>query len=70
MSKIYINGKKVDNSTITIDGVDSNDYPDFCDAFVDYAEFEDGTELQTHELEILTDSYNEIVNELSIQKFL
>lgn len=70
MNKIYIGGKKVDNSTIEIDGIDKNDYPDFCDAFVDYAKFDDGTELQFHELDIITDKHNEIVNELAYQKFL
>lgn len=28
---------KIDN--IEIDGIDTNDYPDFCDAFISYAEY-------------------------------
>ena len=45
----------VDYRSIEIDGVDSNDYPDFVDAYVAYAEFEDGTPLSEEELYQLTD---------------
>ena len=45
----------VDYGSIEIDGVDSNDYPDFVDAYVAYAEFEDGTPLSEEELYQLTD---------------
>ncbi len=39
---------------VEVDGIDMNDYPDFCDAYIDYAEI-DGVEL--------TDEQYEEVNE-------
>jgi hypothetical protein len=45
----------VNYGSIEIDGVDSDDYPDFVDAYVISAEFEDGTPLSEEELEQLTD---------------
>ena len=45
----------VNYGSIEIDGVDSNDYPDFVDAYVISAEFEDGTPLSEEELDQLTD---------------
>ena len=38
------------------DGIDHNDYPDYCDAFCVYAEFEDGTPLSEEALDELNDS--------------
>ena len=34
-----------------IDGIDLKDYPDFCDAYLSYAEDENGNELTDKELE-------------------
>jgi hypothetical protein len=56
-----LKGRKIINWEI--DGVDTADYPDFCDAYFSYAEFEDGTELTDDELETLTDAYPEVINE-------
>jgi len=38
------------------EGIDHKDYPDYCDAFCVYAEFEDGTPLTELELDELNDS--------------
>ena len=35
------------------DGIDHGDYPDFCDAFITYAEHEDGTPLTDEEIEAI-----------------
>lgn len=35
---------------LKIDGIDLDDYPDFCDAYASYAEWEDGTPLTDEEL--------------------
>lgn len=40
---------------VIVDGIDSNDYPHFCDAFISYAEHEDGTELTEEELELINE---------------
>jgi len=36
-----------------LEGVDTRDYPDFCDAFVSWAEWDDGQELTEAELDEL-----------------
>ena len=48
-----LNGKKVIN--IELDGLHKWDAPDYCDAFVAFACWEDGTPLTNAELESLTD---------------
>ena len=44
--------KLIDN--IEVDGIDTKDYPDFCDAFIAYAEY-DGREMTDEELEEIND---------------
>ena len=39
-------------SDVEVDGIDTADYPDFCDAFISYAEYE-GREMTDKELDIL-----------------
>ena len=56
---------KVDRSTIEIDGVDKSDYPDFSDAYISYAEWEDGTALTHAELDAFTDDNSDLVHELA-----
>lgn len=48
--EISFNGKPVDVRSIEIDGIDPEDYPDFVDAYITYAEYEDGTPLTDEEL--------------------
>ena len=40
--KIIINDKEVDPGSIVIAGIDPRDYPDFADAYVEYAETVNG----------------------------
>jgi hypothetical protein len=63
---MQLNGKLVKNAEV--DGLDSNDYPDFCDAFFSYAEYEDGTPLSDEELEQLGDENGEMINQLALDK--
>ena len=65
MNIIRISGKLVDESSIEIDGVDTHDYPDFCDAFFTEAKFEDGTELTDSELEELQHQQGELLNNMA-----
>ena len=58
---MQLRGREIKNWEI--DGVDSSDYPDFCDAYFSYAEYEDGTPLDEVELEVLTYNYSDVVNE-------
>jgi hypothetical protein len=65
MAQIKINGKVVDQSSIEIDGVDTKDYPDFCDAYFVSAEFDDGEELTEEWLEKLQLEHGELLNNLA-----
>lgn len=47
-----------------IDDLNHGDYPDYCDAFVSYAEHEDGTPLTDEELDTLNDEHRDIVHQL------
>ena len=49
-------------TNVVIDGVDYRDYPDYCDAFIDSADY-DGEEMTDKELDLLNDDY-ELVREL------
>ena len=46
---------------IMIGGIDMNDYPDFCDAYVEEASFKDGTPLTDEQL----DAFNELDETMS-----
>jgi hypothetical protein len=67
---VEFNGKPVDINSIEIDGIDMNDYPDFVDAYITYAEYEDGTPLTDEELhDFEAESYG-LVGELIHDKQL
>lgn len=67
MNAPTLNGRMVKN--IEIDGVDRDDYPDFCDAFFSYAEYEDGTPLSDDELETLGDENPDLINSMSADHY-
>ena len=65
-NKVTLNGREVDPQSINIEGVDRQDYPDFCDAFISEAVWmNDGTALNDEELEQLTNEQGELVNEMA-----
>jgi hypothetical protein len=64
---MQLNGRKIKN--VEVDGVDSDDYPDFCDAFFSYAEYEDGTPLSDNELEQLEEEFGDHINLLAAEKY-
>ncbi len=47
-----MNYKKIDN--IEVDGIDTNDYPDFCDAFIASADY-DGKPMTDEQLDELNE---------------
>lgn len=53
MAQSIINGKEVDLKSLVFDGIDYEDAPDFCDAYISNAQFKDGSELSLEELELL-----------------
>ena len=58
-----LNGKKVID--LEIDGVDSGDYPDFCNAYFSSGCYEDGTPLKDDELNKLTDLAGDVLWEMA-----
>jgi hypothetical protein len=65
--KTLINNKEVDFNSIEFDGIDMNDYPDFSDAYISAAGFQDGTELTVDELELLQEELYYDMNEMIIK---
>jgi predicted NAD/FAD-binding protein len=65
-----LNGRAIAINSLEVDGVDSTDYPDFCDAYFSYGEYEDGTELTDDELEQLTRACPEMVNEMAYESLV
>lgn len=53
-----LNTSLIDNIDVT--GVDGRDYPDFCDAYIDGADY-DGVEMTDEQLECLNDDYPDFV---------
>ena len=66
--QIIINEKEVDLGSIVIDGIDPRDYPDFADAYVEYAESVNGYGLTEAECELLQDKYSDIIYDLIIDQ--
>jgi hypothetical protein len=50
-------------SNLEFDGIDHNDYPDFCDAFISYGEYDDRV-LTDEEIELLNEDGNFVYDRL------
>lgn len=64
------NGKNIKKESIEIEDVNMNDYPDFCDAYIVSAEYEDGTKLTNDEVDQFFDENYYLTNELIHEKTL
>ena len=51
---MVITKQVVDYSTLEVDGIDTRDYPDFCDAFFLSGQYTDGTDIPDEVLDELT----------------
>ncbi len=60
---ITLEGKEVDTDTLEVDGIDTKDYPDFCDAYFSKGFFVDGTELTGDQLDQLGEHHREYLHE-------
>jgi hypothetical protein len=60
-----ITQKDINWKTAVVDNVVWGDYPDFCDAELDYAERLDGTPLTEDELDYAAHEFGEVMNELA-----
>jgi hypothetical protein len=67
---VTLDGKPVDVGSIEIEDIDTADYPDFTDAYITYAEFEDGTPLTEDELIKFEEQNYGIVGELIFDRQL
>jgi hypothetical protein len=68
MKSLYTLGNKIiEQESLEVEGVFLWDYPDFCDAFFSYGLDINGTKLNDEELDLLTEKYSELVNELSLK---
>ena len=54
---------KLNYNSIEIEGIDTSDYPDFCDAYISYAEFENGIQLDDDQLDVLNEDSDLVYNE-------
>lgn len=70
MTKMHLNGRPVDYTSLRVEGVCSADYPDFCDAYWDYGTYEDGTELTCEELEQLVSDYPGELNQDAFEAYI
>ena len=56
---------------LEVDGVDSRDYPSFCDAYFSYGIWiETGIELTEDELDELGETYADYLNEMAYESLL
>lgn len=53
--KVKLETIGIDKSSLDVDGVDWNDYPDFVDAYIASAQWNDGSDLTDDELDKLND---------------
>lgn len=60
--------RRINYSSIELSDVYPNDYPDFADAYIEYAEYEDGTPLDDAELDKLNDN-RELVYDMVMQHY-
>jgi hypothetical protein len=54
---------QVNFKSIEVDGIESYDFPDFCDAYATYAEFENGQPLTDEQLDKFNDEARDIIHE-------
>ena len=64
LNEASFNGKPVNVGSIEIDGIDTEDYPDFVDAYIAAAEYEDGTPLSDEELVQFQEENYDLVSQM------
>ena len=60
---VTIDGKEVDMQSLSFADIDTRDYPDFADAWIEEAFFVDGTPLSREQMDELADRYRDEVYE-------
>jgi hypothetical protein len=64
LNEVSFNGKPVNVGSVEIDGIDREDYPDFVDAYIAAAEYEDGTPLTDEELVQFQEENYDLVSQM------
>tara|TARA_Y100000817_G_scaffold310522_1_gene301290 strand:+ start:1915 stop:2136 length:222 start_codon:yes stop_codon:yes gene_type:complete len=64
--RLPFKGKFVNWYSLQVEGVDTRDYPDFCDCWISYGEWADGTPLTESELEDIQEEYSDLAYEIAI----
>ena len=64
LNEVSLNGKPVNVGSVEIDGIDREDYPDFVDAYIVAAEYEDGTPLTDEELMQFQEENYDLVSQM------
>jgi len=54
--------KKINFDSLEVDGIDSKDYPDFCDAYFSHGEYEDGEEMSDEALQEFTEENPDLLH--------
>lgn len=65
-----MNMSQVSWSSLEVDGVNSQDYPDFCDAYFSYGETHEGRPLTEDELIELTELCGTTLNQMAMETFI
>jgi|TARA_R110000751_G_scaffold161275_3_gene266961 hypothetical protein len=60
----YCEGVECDIDTMVIEGVDGNDYPKFCDAFVSEMKDVNGNDVSDEVLDKFTEEFGEFINDV------
>lgn len=55
--------KKIDWTSMELAGIDTKDYPDFADAYIQSMDYIDGTPIPDEELDRITCEYSDLVYE-------
>jgi len=64
---VYLEGKYADINTLEVEGVDTSDYPDFCDAYLSYGEYVDGEKIEEDNLALLDESHPDLAYERAVE---
>ena len=54
--------KPINYDSLEVDGIDTRDYPDFCDAYFSHGEYEDGEEMSDAALQDLTEKNPDLLH--------
>lgn len=66
MTKITLDYAKI--TDVEVDGIDTRDYPDFCDAFISSATYQ-GREMTDEELDILNDDSGFVYEQVEMRLY-